>query len=248
VKTILFVHIQKTSGTSVNHILKSQPDKEVWYRRKTDKKPDIIIGHYPFGFHKECDIQDYSYMTFFRNPIERWKSQVRHGLTRHKDKSYCYYRFNKKCGKSMVKFMEWCLNYDAGCNVMTKQLAGSESKTNIHRWKRDLGFGKDFGYYQIYGWAGRHYAYTKQDMRNMLELAKENLVKHFDFVGFQDDSINSQRKMCEHYGFEYQGPIRKNISKKKEKVNWEKPKLKILINEINRYDLELYKFASENLR
>lgn len=223
-KTILFVHIQKTSGTSVNHILKSQTDREVWYRKQTDKKPDIIIGHYPFGLHKKYDIEDYSYMTFFRDPIERWKSQVRHGLTRHKNTSYCYYRF-KKCGKSMTKFMEWCLNYDAGCNVMTKQLAGNELRTNIYNWKRDPGFGKDFGYYQIFGWAGRYYTYTRREMEDMLEIAKENLVKHFDFVGFQDDSINSQKKMCEYYGFDYTGPIRKNISKKKRKNRLGKTKI-----------------------
>jgi hypothetical protein len=246
VKPLFFVHIQKTSGTSVNHILKSQ-NKEVWYRRRTQNKPDIIIGHYPFGLHKELGIDDCSYMTFFRDPIDRWKSQVRHGLTRHKKESYCYYRYSK-CGQNMTKFMEWCINYDAGCNVMTKQLAGCEIKTNIHRWNRDLGLDKDFGYYQIYGLAGRYYPYTRQEMADMFELAKENLVKHFDFVGFQDDSINSQKKMCEHFGFTYDGPIRENISKKKEKVDWERPKLKILINEINRYDLELYKFASENLR
>lgn len=42
--------------------------------------------------------------------------------------------------------------------------------------------------------------------------------------------------------------LEKIYPKKKEKIDWEKPKLKILINEINRYDLELYQFASENLR
>jgi len=246
---IFFVHIQKTAGTSVNKILKSQfKEEKVWYRKKGEKNPDVVIGHFPFGLHEKLKIKKKpSYFTFLRDPIERWKSQFNHSITRHKSKSFGYKIFSK-LDKKLERYLGWCIDNDAGCNVMTKQIAGCENISNICRWSEDIKPGRDFGYYQIYGWAGRYNKYSDEKMKEMLNIAKDNLVNRFDFIGFQDNSDYYQRKLCEFYELQFKQEVRINISKKKYPFQWSDSSVQKKLKKINKYDLMLYEFATENLR
>ena len=160
--TIIFTHIQKTSGTSVNHILKSQPDISIWSRQKTDYKPDIVTGHAPFGIHRKLGITDPSYFTFLRNPIDRWISQFNHGIMRRRQYSFAYSIF-RQLNEDVNSYLQWCLDRESSCNIMVKQLAGTESLSNTIQWEAGAKIDRDFGYYQMFGWAGRHKKHSQRD-------------------------------------------------------------------------------------
>ena len=82
--TIIFVHIRRTGGTTLNIILinnfgidnffcttgenKGRPEDYVASISQTEKIK-IIEGHFAYGFHKYFD--NYKYITILRNPVER---------------------------------------------------------------------------------------------------------------------------------------------------------------------------------
>lgn len=247
---IIFTHIQKTSGTSVNHILKSQPGMNIWSRNKNDNLPDIITGHTPFGIHKKLGITDPSYFTFLRNPIDRWISQFNHGVMRHRKTSFAYAVF-QFLRNDVNSFLQWCLYHESSCNIMVKQICGNEPISNMIRWEgsENCDMNRDFGYYQIYGWAGRAKKHSDSAMKNMLEQAKKNLIEKYDFVGFQSVAAESQKKLCKFYDFKYDGKeIMKRIASKKFPIDMSDKKTEKLLNEINRYDIKLYEFAIKEIR
>ncbi|GAG01859.1 unnamed protein product, partial [marine sediment metagenome] len=184
--TIIFLHIRKTSGSSINKILRAQNCKVAYKRweqiytkgypfinscwKKGWKKegvgaarlrrirnklkkihnflyykshnawPDIISGHIPYGVHEEWGIQNYSYFTFLRHPVERWKSMFLDDI----QEEDVYLQF-KKCKKKTHLFLEMCLKQSIGDNVMVRQLSNGE---NIDQIKNKTS--KDFGYYGIF--------------------------------------------------------------------------------------------------
>jgi len=269
---IFFVHIQKTSGSSINKILKSQKncriryknDDRIWYK-SFDKyrEKNILSGHVPYGIHKKMNLRKFSYFTFLRDPIQRWKSQFYHGLDR--DKSIGYYLFEKN-GNDLKRFLEWCIRNEVSSNIMVKQIYGMESVNNILEWRewekwkcgdkkisydelkemnKNKNYGnKDFGYFQIYGWSGRNKKTSDKYYNTMLDEAKINLKHKFDFVGLQENSYEDHVRLCKFYGFK---APKKNVvvrkSSKKEQFDWEDKEVVALLNELNKYDIELYKYA-----
>ncbi len=83
-KQVIFLHIPKTAGSSLNSIIRRQyksseffhvnsinNEKEMISKLieiKDSKK--IIFGHHSFGLHKYLDINT-KYITLLRNPIDR---------------------------------------------------------------------------------------------------------------------------------------------------------------------------------
>jgi len=63
-------------------------------------------------------------------------------------------------------------------------------------------------------------------------------------VGLQENSYEDHVRLCKFYGFK---APKKNVvvrkSSKKEQFDWEDKEVVALLNELNKYDIELYKYA-----
>lgn len=245
------MHIQKTSGSSINYILKCQK-KHMWASYKKGKDlPDILSGHVPYGIHNDFDLKEdeVRYFTFLREPISRWKSQFYHCVSNHKSTGYLIF---EESNFSLEKFLKLCLKYEHGSNLMTKQIAGTEDISNIKREKNDPANKKYFGYYQMYSWGSRIKKNSEKDMEKMLELAKYNIINKFEFVGFQERANEDYLELCKKFKFNHPKKniyLRKrNISKgKRRKFNFREPNIREMLLKLNKYDISLYDYACDNL-
>jgi len=244
---IIFLHIQKTSGSSINEILRSQKGRTFWYKYKGKRKiPDIISGHVPYGIHQSFSyMKKFSYFTFLRHPIERWISQFYHGIERKGSVGDIIF---KECNSNLMDFMEWCLANDASHNIITRQLSGLENRKNVKVYPRNPYPGKDFGYCGAFGWFGRHKKATDKNFRSMLAEAKKNL-QTFDFVGYLENGFDDQLRLCRCYGFQPpKQEVKKRSTDRKREFDWEDPEIMARLVELNKYDIKLFQFAqAENI-
>lgn len=75
----IFIHIPKTAGSSFRNIIKREYSpakmlscaipKELDY--STQKKWEILTGHFPFGIHEKFNLDNFAYLTILREPISR---------------------------------------------------------------------------------------------------------------------------------------------------------------------------------
>ncbi|MCK5604327.1 sulfotransferase family 2 domain-containing protein [Candidatus Pacearchaeota archaeon] len=206
---IFFTHIQKTCGTSITKIIGRQNDIVMWRRRRmTASSPDFVTGHFPYGLHKDWGVgEDYSYATFLRNPVDRWISQFYHALSKNNPLfknmllagtrlKYLKHDYSNINPHNLSKFLRWCIVNGVNKNLMCKQLSGIENMRNVQKWPSTDECSKDFGFAQVYGWSGRYKPYDAEQMKNMVQIARENLIHNYDFVGLHEKADEEQIRFC----------------------------------------------------
>jgi len=92
-RVLIFLHIPKTAGTTINDIFKKNYSEEEFFdiyhygyalkkyrnlEAKEKEKLKIIKGHFPYGIHQVLEIPAYQYITILRDPVERVISQYHH--------------------------------------------------------------------------------------------------------------------------------------------------------------------------
>lgn len=99
-----YMHIPKTGGTTLHDWLKQLygPDgllvwnpQRMWglIRLRQElaellaERPAVraVAGHYPYGVHEVLGDREYRYVTFLRDPVDRWISERVHHLTKNAD-------------------------------------------------------------------------------------------------------------------------------------------------------------------
>lgn len=123
---LVFLHIQKTAGTSLRSFLSKQFDEnQIWFGRSyqvknlsNNKNVSCIGGHFQYGIHEELN-RPYTYATMLREPVDRVLSY------------YYFIKEKSSSGKSknankmdIEDFME---EYDTKlCNYQTRRIAGGK--------------------------------------------------------------------------------------------------------------------------
>jgi len=129
------------------------------------------------------------------------------------------------------------------CNVITKQISGSERLKDVYR-----GANKSYNQYYNPMYCKSLRKYTDDEMKAMTERAIHNLKDHFDFVGTAENSEEDYKKLCLYYGWRYRKPAHfDKVSKRgykketlRDVLKISDPRIKELLIEINKYDIEVY--------
>lgn len=252
---LIFTHIPKTAGTSLikNVLCKSVYPKDrdfsvgegekfgdyLFGGKKFGKTPKCISGHFPFGIHRCFDTDDYSYFTFLRDPISRWKSHFFYSL--QSDNNDVIKRLYKR-EKNFEDFLQGCFANEVVCNVTTKQLSGLEEPFQLHLTKKH----EKTGTYYVPSLCHSRYSYTADDMKWSLKIAKDNIERYYDFIGFQEDYKKDAKRLCKHYKIKYPGSGEKfRRSNKNTEFDelFKDKKIRKQLMKLNYYDLQLYEFA-----
>ncbi|TKJ40777.1 hypothetical protein CEE37_07370 [candidate division LCP-89 bacterium B3_LCP] len=219
---LIFLHIMKTAGTTLERILKRQygdlgairfyPKKLEDNLREFNElssaeqnKVNVIMGHFRFGLHRELT-GDYKYITLMRNPVDRIMSEYYYILTHpehelHEPMTSQY--------KNIADFVRSGM-YHLLDNTHTKYLSGMD----------DLGYGE----------------YSSE----AVEIARENLQKHFSFVGITEEFDESLIFLKRMYNWSTPYYIRENVTNNRPKTESLTPEERAVIEEYARMDIELY--------
>ena len=222
VKPIIFLHIPKTAGTTVQHIMHNVYRGETFFTTGNYKqielfqkfsdeeklKISVLKGHINFGVHKmyPAPIQ---YFTFFRDPIKRTISAFNHI---YKDKGHV---FNEEIIKKQYTLKQmlqegYVKNFD-NCHV--RFIAGAI----------DVEYGK-----------------INQEI---YEQAVYNFDKYFNAFGISDRFNESIIYIKRQLDWPLPFYVNANESDRiKATVNFDSETYD-LINHYNKYDLQLYNYA-----
>ena len=230
-KAVIFLHIPKAGGSTLNSILKRQyksatifsiDSKRVVESMEEFKqlpnqqleKIKLLKGHMYFGLHEYLPVPS-TYITVVREPVDRVISMYYFVLREKKHKHYKRATSAKDLKDYIFKVRAKQLN-----NFQTRLLAGMNSL--------EVEFGNC--------------------SNEMLEAAKNNLRKYFSVVGttarFDETLILLKQKLGWHL------PLyaRMNVTNKRpQKEQISKDTLNTIV-ELNQLDIELYRYAEAILQ
>ncbi len=228
-QTVIFLHIPKTAGTSLQQLINRQFSTKLVYEldnrdaRKSmeifqnipneeKKQYKVVLGHMWFGLHNFMP-QSSTYITILREPIDR---VISHYYFVNRRPDHYLYETVKSKNLTLKQYVETKLSTELN-NGQTRLLSGEMDEEKYP-------FGKC--------------------SQKMLERAKKNLKKHFSIVGIQeefDDTLLLIQKIL-NWKISY---IKENVTQNRPWMD-EIPKETIeLIKNYNRLDIELYNYAQK---
>ncbi|WP_326849252.1 hypothetical protein [Alteromonas sp. a30] len=133
-----------------------------------------VSGHYPYGLHKLLEGES-RYFTLLRDPVNRARSYYSYSLKNEGSKIYQYLKDN---------------------NVSFEQFAEMEKKDIEKSGVHELNYILEDGQSKMI--AGEDLLIGDGNTAHLLDIAEENIAKHFDFVGVTelfDDAFIEINKM-----------------------------------------------------
>lgn len=223
-ETIIFLHIPKTAGSTLLHILHraykpenslfiddiSQLDPiETLNSMNTARKKQIALlaGHLEFGIHQKLP-NPATYFTILRHPVDRIISDY---YFLQQTPHHPYYNYVVAHQISLQEYVQIPLVLD---NSQTRMLAGT--------WQQS----------------------SQPCTRYTLQKAKENLQTHFSVVGLTERFDESLVLLKKRFGWKnilYHSPLNKSKNRPRLKDIPDKTIEAILA--ANKYDLDLYLYA-----
>lgn len=217
---LIFLHIPKTAGTTLNRIIEWQYDPRLIYtvdpyqiratasRLKTlsearRRRLRVVRGHLLYGIH-ECLPQGGTYITMLRDPVKRVLSSYQFILRRP---LHPLHRKLKAKGIGVEEFLKFTANRQ---NLQTKMLAGVP--------------------------------YVGPCDEQTLARAKEHATKSFRVVGISERFHESLLLIASSFGWDIPYYENRKVSKNRPAVD---PATVELIRQHNPYDLELYEFGRQ---
>jgi len=228
---LIFVHIPKAAGSTLNHILESQYALgESYATCSTPRHPEgdlnrfealseaqlarirLLNGHMGYGLHRYLP-RPAVYVTFLREPVERVISHYSFERTLPASPVYAYLQNGEMNLKEYVRYYAEAAEMD---NLQTRMIAG-----NWHK----RGFGPC--------------------TPEMLEQARRNLKEEFAVVGLAEQFDASYLLLKRYFGwrsvpFRWRNKTRKRLQRDQLSA----AELEY-IRQHNRFDLELYTYAQQ---
>lgn len=226
--TIFFLHIPKTAGTTLHHILMrqylpaQQYSDEFWDpeaatkfgQLPAEKKGDIRIvwGHFSFGLHKLTPYSS-AYFTFLRDPVDRVLSHY-------------YYHLSRP-------------------DIFPLQAVMARENLTMHQVfaRRKI---EDIKNMQTRLLAGLPYHFPWDDYTEAhLEMAKENLRKQINVIGLVEQFDYSLLLLQDAFNWPDVYYRRHNVTKKRTDRADVSPETIALIEEQEALDRQLYAYAQQ---
>ncbi|MEO8044949.1 MAG: sulfotransferase family 2 domain-containing protein [Spartobacteria bacterium] len=226
-EALIFLHIPKTAGTTLNRIIEWQysplaiftmdPYRIRATAERFKRLPEgrrrrlrVVRGHLTYGIHEFLP-QGASYITILREPVARVLSAYYFVLRRPLNP------LHRKLKKERLSIEDCIRLFPQRQNLQCRFIAGVED--------------------------------TATNGERLLDLAKENLAKSFSVVGISERFEESLMLMAKTFDWRIPSYENWKVAKTRPQID---PGAVELIREHNRLDLELYEFGKglfeENLR
>lgn len=232
-KTVIFLHVPKTGGSTLGRLIRGQFDKSVMYRIDSppyeekisslrelpvsDKQHiELLLGHMPFGLHSALP-QPSTYITMLRNPIDRVLSFYYFVL---EDKKHPLHAIVSSPKVGLEALLESNITVEAE-NGQTRILCGMEGVE----------------------WHGQRNTLCPSQA---LTAAKQNLTSSFDMVGLTERFDEALILLKIMFGWDLPLNYKKvNVTRKRLGLQDISKKHIRLIEKYNEYDIELYEHAKK---
>lgn len=215
---VIFLHIPKAGGTTLNGVINQQYRKNRTFRfdginKKNElvklteckrRNLQLIRGHFAFGLHKYLSCPS-TYFTLLREPVKREISHY------HYVRRSSYLKgFNKVQNQSLEQFI-----LESEGNLQTRLLYGL-SNVKVHN---------DNG---------------------ILKVAKQHLDQHFSVIGLVERFDESLILLQDAFGWSTPIYVKQNITSQRQSNSQSISNSTIeLIQERNAMDIKLYEYAKE---
>ena len=218
-RALIFLHIPKTAGTTLNRIIEWQyspfeiftmdpyriratPERLKTLPEGRRRRLRVVRGHMFYGLH-QCLPQGATYMTMLRDPVARVMSAYYFILRRPLNP------LHRKVKKERLSIEDCIRLFPQRHNLQCRLIAGVKDASSTGD-------------------------------RRLLDMAKEHLTKSFSVVGICERFEESLMLMATTFGWEI--PFYKNckVSKTRPQID---PGTVEMIRDHNRLDVELYEFS-----
>jgi hypothetical protein len=225
-ETAIFVHIPKTAGTTIHHIIDRQYPQHVrhWIKRHNigveefkSQSPAyraqlrMVRGHIPYGLHEYIP-GPATYFTILRQPIERLVSY--YYFVRREPEHYLHDYANTQ-GVTLQRYVESRASLQTD-NFQTRLISGI--------WT-EVGYG--------------------ECDQETLALAKHNLAEHFAVVGLTDQFDETLLLLKHAFSWRNVFYRRQNVTQGRPRREMLSAETLAVLREHNQLDLDLYAYAKE---
>ncbi len=217
-KTLIFLHIPKTAGTTLNRIIESQyspwaiytidphriratPERLTRLPEARRRRLRVVRGHFFYGIH-ECLPQGATYITMLRDPVARVLSAYHFILRRPLNP------LHRKLKRERLTVQDCLRLFPQRHNLQCRLLSGIQDSSI-----------KD---------------------EQLLETAKKNLITSFKVVGVSERFEESLSLMAQAFGWRIRFYENRKVAKNRPVVD---PQLAKTIREHEYLDVELYEFG-----
>jgi hypothetical protein len=235
---IIFLHVPKTAGTTMLHILNrvyamerrcllypdQTPIAESLAALNADQKLklQLLAGHVRFGVDKVFT-QEARYFTILRDPVERIISTYHH-IRREYRVGFRSALHEKAISSTLHEYIVYLSTTINQCNGMTFQMAGDH--TNFDKLRRND--------------EGR----LPDVPAEAFDIAKHNLATRFDVVGLTERFDESLILLKNTFGWRNIYHYDRNTTSQTERVVL-LPETIELIKQTNQLDMDLYAFGKQ---
>lgn len=224
-ETIIFLHIPKTAGTTLDQIIfRHYPFKKVYqtgliaqqgvsdFKEMSEEdraKYRLLKGHLNFGIHKYVP-NPWSYFTFLREPIDR---TISHYYFIAQNKDHILYDLIQEEQMDITDYLSEGLD-PMLFNAQTRLLSGVWDKNPAGTCTSEH-----------------------------LELAQENLKNHIRVIGLTERFDESLLLLGRAFGWNYLNYTPQNVTSNRPKKEAVDPNTLTAIENANELDLALYEYA-----